>query len=61
MTGASTQTALMSQIVEFTVNDNNLDLEKLRRVLYCQVMIRTILIKFTNVFLLIKNKELTPY
>ena len=37
MTGASTQTALMSQIVEFAVNDTNMDLEKLRRMLYCQV------------------------
>ncbi|XP_033632375.1 E3 ubiquitin-protein ligase HERC2-like [Asterias rubens] len=37
MTGASTQTALMSQIVEFAVNDTNMDLEKLRRMLYCQL------------------------
>ncbi|XP_038055580.1 E3 ubiquitin-protein ligase HERC2-like [Patiria miniata] len=37
MTGASTQTALMSQIVEFTINDSNLDLEKLRMALYSQL------------------------
>ena len=37
MTGASAQTALMSQIVEFAISDTNLDLEKLRGALYTQV------------------------
>ena len=37
MTGASTQTALMTQIVDFVMHGENIDMERLRRALYCQV------------------------
>ena len=37
MTGASTQTALMTQIVDFVMHGETIDMERLRRALYCQL------------------------
>ncbi|XP_063970630.1 E3 ubiquitin-protein ligase HERC2-like [Lytechinus pictus] len=37
MTGSASQTALMTEIIEFAIQSENVNVEKLRRALYCQL------------------------
>ena len=38
MTGSASQTALMTEIIDFAIHAENVNVEKMRRALYCQVL-----------------------